>query len=440
MACDKSKLKQINENTKAVVIGLGASGRAAIRLLRHLKAKVRVLELNPEKVSDEVRNYLTSEGIQLVGGEHKPEHFLGADIIIPSPGAPINVIQPLLPRTNTPEIIAETELAARFIKDEPIIVFTGTSGKTTTTSLASAMLEEHGFSVFTGGNIGTPLSEYILKRELEGKKSDIIVLELSSFQLQACHTLKPKVATLLNISENHLDHHADMQEYIEAKMRAFRCQEEDDIAIIGASLKNLVERYNLQGQKFFFNGDTNDFNESNLFGKHNVLNAEAAYKSTKIFGVTLKEAQEVLKKFQPIEHRLEKVLEHNNVLFVNDSKGTTVESLKVALNAFDRPILLLVGGKFKGGDLEGLLPIMKEKVKKVCMFGASRQYFEKAWAGKVELDYRETLSEAMNFLYENASSNDVVLLSPATSSFDQYPSYIARGKDFKKIAIEISKK
>lgn len=433
MACDTSKLKIINENTKAIVVGTGASGRAAIRLLHHIKAKVRVLDKNPDSIPEDFRHYLEEEKIELIGGEHKAEHFLDTDIIVPSPGAPINLLLPLLPHTNAPDIIAETELATRFLDDEPIIAITGTSGKTTTTSLCSAILKEHGFSVFTGGNIGTPLCEYILDKMNGKPKVDIVLLELSSFQLQGCHTLKPKVAMLLNLSENHLDHHADMQEYRDAKMHIFSSQEKDDIAIFGENVQELASLYRVDARKVSFNAEETRFVNANLFGKHNILNAEAAYAAAKEFGVSLATAQKAFEKFIPIEHRLEKVKEHNSILFVNDSKGTTVDSLKVALNSFDRPILLLAGGKFKGGDLEGLVPLVKEKVKAVVLFGASREYFEKAWKDIVPLSYKETLEEAIKELYASAQKNDVILLSPATSSFDQYPNYCERGKDFKAI-------
>ncbi len=402
MTCDREKVKHIDKNTRAIVIGTGASGRAAIRLLRHFNAKIRVLDKNAQAIPDDFKAYLEAENIQLVGGEHKPEHFVNCDIVIPSPAAALSTFLPLLPRTHAPEVIAETELASRFVKNEAILAITGTSGKTTTTSLASAMLEKHGFSVFTGGNIGTPFSEYILQRECGGKEADIIVLELSSFQLQTCRTLKPRVGMLLNISENHLDYHKDMREYIDAKMRLFRCQDESDVAIFGADLTALAKKYSLQSRLVAVDGKTQDFNKSNLFGEHNIFNAQAAYKATKEFGVSLKEAQKAVAEFKPIEHRLEKIAEYNDILFINDSKGTTVESLKVALNAFDRPLRLLVGGKFKGGDLEGLVPLVKEKVKEVMLFGASREYFEKAWGNIVPMQYRESLEEAVNEVYAHA--------------------------------------
>ncbi len=167
------------------------------------------------------------------------------------------------------------------------------------------------------------------------------------------------------------------------------------------------------------------------------MNAEAAFSATKNFNVTLEEAEKALAQFKAIEHRLEKVSEINSILFINDSKGTTAESLKIALQSFERPILLLVGGKFKGGDLVGLIPLIQEKVRKVMVFGGSRSYFEDAWKNIVEMDYSENLNIAVRTLYAQAKKDDVILLSPATSSFDQYQSYIKRGEDFKNIVFTL---
>ncbi len=423
----------IDKNTNVAVIGTGASGRAAIKLLHKLNANIRILENNISNIPQDFLHFIKEKNITLIEGEHKKEHFDGLDLIIPSPGVSVHTLIPFLGDT-PPAIISETELGSRFLDNQPIIAITGTSGKTTTTSLIGAMLEEHGLKIFVGGNIGTPLSEYTLSN-LEGEnKVDVIVLELSSFQLQTTHNLKPKVALLLNLSENHLDYHKDMQEYIDAKMRIFQCQDSEDIALFNKDLEEFSKPYFFNSTKDYFENIEDRFSKSNLFGKHNLLNAEAAYSATKHFGVTLEEAKKAVEKFKPIEHRLEKVVEANNVLFINDSKGTTAESLKIALQSFNRPILLLVGGKFKGGDLEGLIPLLKEKVKKVMLFGGSRTYFENAWKNVVPLDYKETLKEATTALYNEAKENDVILFSPATSSFDQYKSYIMRGIDFKNIA------
>ena len=204
----------------AVVVGAGVSGVAAAKLLHKLGARVRLLDRSVGRVPAEFAEWAESAGVEIVCGEHTPGQFRDAKLVVPSPGVAAAVISKFLPDDNPPEIMAETELAWRQLSGEPVIGVTGTSGKTTTTSLCAAMLKEQGLRVFTGGNIGTPLSEYILS----GEKADVVVLELSSFQLQTCSTLHPRVGILLNISENHLDFHKDMDEYVSAKMRLFANQ------------------------------------------------------------------------------------------------------------------------------------------------------------------------------------------------------------------------
>lgn len=405
--------------------------------MQHLGASVRVLE---QKQADPAfAEWAAANNVRLTIGEHKPEDFFGADILVPSPGAALAQLEPMLPLANKPEVLAETELAWRFLQGEPVIGITGTSGKTTTTSLCGAMLQARGLTVFVGGNIGTPLSEYVLARlQNSTPKADVIVLELSSFQLQTCQSLRPKVAVLLNISENHLDYHANMKEYIEAKMRLFRCQTKEDFALFGPTLRGLPDNFTMAGQIKYLDFSINRFPQSPLFGPHNIHNAEAAFQAAKVFGVTEENAAKALATFKPLEHRLEKVAEHKGILYINDSKCTTVEALRVALNAFNRPIVLLAGGKFKGGDLESLRPILTEKVRAVCLYGAYRETFTKAWEGASPLEYHEKLDEALPIAQSHAKEGDVILLAPATASFDQYNDYLARGEHFKNLVLTLT--
>ncbi len=423
----------------AVVVGAGVSGQAAARLLARNGARVRLLERNAGRIPTGFAAWAKEHGVEIRCGEHQPEDFAGADVVIPSPGVAASSIRKMLPATRAPEIMAETELAWRELHGERVIGITGTSGKTTTTSLCSAMLLAGGLRVFTGGNIGTPLSEYVLARDAGQPAVDAVVLELSSFQLQTCSLLRPDVGVLLNISENHLDYHADMQEYIDAKMHLFARQTPADTAILHKGLEPLAEAYHLAARRVYF--DTSDrFTHMRLLGEHNKANAEAALLACRALGIDEAVAVRAAETFEPLEHRLERVAEHHGVLFVNDSKATTVEALRVALNAFDRPILLLAGGKFKGGDLDGLRPLIQQKVRHVALFGASRQIFEKAWNDIVPISYDTTLEAAMLRLAGNggiAQPGDVVLLAPATSSFDQYTDYLHRGRDFKRIVKEL---
>ncbi len=420
----------VRQGRMAVVVGAGRSGRAAVRLLHQLGLPVRLVDR--KAVPQDFAAWAQGAGVEIICKEHDMAHFADADVVVPSPGVAIAKLEPFF--TTNPTILAETELACRFITTEKVIGITGTSGKTTTTSLCDAMLRQAGLTVFTGGNIGTPLSEYVLDR-LDGKGAvDVVVLELSSFQLQTCHTLRPHVAMLLNITENHLDYHANMEEYIEAKRRLFQCQCAEDVAILGPDLQQIGTKLTAQTQ---YITRQNAFLDTKLLGPHNQFNAEAAYLACKVFGVDEGTAKAAVATFTPIEHRLEHVATKHGITYVNDSKATTAASLTVALQAFTSPILLLAGGTFKGGDLAALIPLLKEKVKAVGLFGASREAFESAWQGAVPLYYDTSLEEAMLRLNAMAHEGDVLLLAPATSSFDQYANYTVRGHDFKRVVHEV---
>ncbi len=429
----------MNTFSFAVIVGAGLSGKAAAKLLNHKGVRVRMLEKDPARITPDFAQWAKYANVEIICGPHTPEYFAGADAIIPSPGAAISSLHDLLPEKNPPEIIAETELAFRELEGEKVIGITGTSGKTTTTSLCAAMLKEYGLKVFTGGNIGTPLSEYILSRNAGASKADAVVLELSSFQLQTCSTLRPHVGILLNISENHLDYHKDMQEYTDAKMRLFAKQTADDLAILQQGMDKLADSYKLAARRIYYT-PCERFQKMQLFGAHNQANAEAAWLACKELKISFDAASRAVAKFPPIEHRIEKVDERHGILFINDSKATTIEAMRVALSAFNRPILLLAGGKFKGGNLPSLRPLIKEKVRHLALFGANRQVFEEAWSDIVPVSYDTTLEQALLRLagpHGLARQGDIVLLSPATSSFDQYPNYMERGNDFKRIVKEI---
>ena len=418
----------------AVIVGAARSGLASARLLAELGFKVRIVDL--KEPSGAVAEECAARGWEFLSGPHAADQFVGASIIVPSPGVPLPKIEAHLSPAQRELIVGEMELAYSRLQGEPILAVTGTSGKTTTVSVAAAMLEAAGKRVFLGGNIGTPLSEYVLERMQGAPRADVLVLEVSSFQLQTCRTFKPKVAVLLNISENHLDHHKGMAEYEDAKFRLFACQDKDDIAILPEGLCELAKKYSLPATVEYFSARSR-FPRTRLLGAHNQLNLEAAFMASAHFGVDLDAASRAAETFASLEHRLEEVTEKNGVLFVNDSKSTTVDSLRVALEAMDRPVRLLAGGVFKGGDLESLIPLLREKVKQVALFGASREIFEAAWQGAVDISWRPTLAEACAKLWSEAAPGEVILLSPATASFDLYKNYKARGDDFRRIAEEL---
>jgi UDP-N-acetylmuramoylalanine--D-glutamate ligase len=421
----------------AVVVGAGVSGEAAARLLAAAGIRVRVLESRAENVSEKFREYARPAGVEILTGEHSPEQFAGAALVVASPGVPARVLLALLeaaaprgPSGGLPPLMGEMELALS-LTDEPILAVTGSSGKTTTTSLAAAMLREAGRSVFLGGNIGTPLSAYVL----EGKRADVLVLELSSFQLQGCTSLRPKAGIFLNLTPNHLDRHADMAEYADAKFSLFARQTSEDLAVLPPELEEEFQRRGFAGRREIF-VDQGRFPRTRLMGRHNAANAEAAYLAARAFGVDEETAARAVAGFTPLRHRLEPAGCLDGVRYVNDSKCTTVDSLRVALSSFDVPVVLLAGGRFKGGDLSGLGDLLRQRVKAVVLFGACREVFESAWKGIVPLSWHEGLEPAFAEARRAAARGDVVLLSPATASYDLYANYKERGDHFCRLVRE----
>ena len=429
---------RIKKDNRVAVVGAGASGLAASRLLLQQGFHVCLLERKEEGHSEELLAFIRENNVEFIVGPHMPEHFAPCEMIVTSPGVPLKSLMPTVAASaaftesgKAPVVISELELALPLVT-APIIALTGTSGKTTTVSLVAAMLERSGKKVFLGGNIGVPLCTHAQS----GEHVDVVVLECSSFQLSTTKSLHAKVAVLLNLTENHLDQHTDMREYTDAKFSIFENQTVDDLAIIPPSF---LEEYRQRGYKarVLTFEDNPRFDGMQIEGGHNRANAQAAFMASQFFGVTEAQALEAAMAFAPLRHRLEKVGEHKGVAYVNDSKSTTVDSLRVALESYTRPVILLAGGTFKGGDLRALGPVIAEKVKAIFLYGGSRTYFEHAWQGVKPMEWNETLDDAFAAAGKQASPGDVVLLSPATSSYDQYKHYIERGNHFCRLVKEL---
>ena len=414
---------------RGVVVGAGKSGLAAARLLDVLGARVRVVDSNPS-LSPDVLGEM-KDSVELVTGEHKKAHFEDADIIVLSPGVPVKKMAPALAGIEERKIVSELEFASWFIQ-APMLAITGTNGKTTTTTLISEIFRHTGIKAFTGGNIGTPLCEYLLGPD----RAEVIVLEVSSFQLQNCRLFKPRVGVFLNFAANHLDYHENMAEYLGAKLTLFARMTGDDTALLHESLRPLLEKTFggtafTQGQVQWF-GPTDRFEAPHLPGKHNRSNVEAAWQAVSRFGVTEQQAAEAIRNFRPLAHRIEQVREVNGVLYVDDSKATTLDAVIAAVRTFDRPVRLLMGGVWKGGDVDAFAEEVKDAVIHVGLFGGSREVLEEPLAKVFPVTWDETLAQAVERQAGEANEGDVVLLSPATASFDQYSSYGERGDDFKR--------
>ncbi len=407
---------------QAVVLGAGTSGIAAARLLVRLGATVRLLERNAASAA----KVPTDLGFDVIGGEHRPQDLAGAHLVVLSPGIPRAKVAFLMPQRA--QVISELELASWFVS-EPTIAVTGTNGKTTTTTLISRILQHNGKKVFTGGNIGTPLCEYLLGDE----QADVLVLEVSSFQLQNSPSFHPRVGILLNFSANHLDYHADMEEYLSAKLSMFAHMDTADLAVVPLSMKDELEGRRFTAARRVYFVATKRFVCPGLPGEHNQENMEAAFLACREFGLTQEEVQSGIEGFTSLPHRLEAVTEHGGVVYVDDSKSTTIDSMIAALKSQDRPVRLLAGGVFKGGDLHAVLPLIRERVRGIYLFGASRDVFESAWKQcGPEITWDPTLEDAVLRAASAAGSGECVLLSPATASFDLFANYKERGKAFQR--------
>ncbi|QJB55398.1 UDP-N-acetylmuramoyl-L-alanine--D-glutamate ligase [Pseudodesulfovibrio sp. zrk46] len=414
-----------------VVVGVGKSGLAAARLLTVVGARVRIVDRN-EAVTEDKLGELAGK-VELITGPHKKEHFSDADLVVFSPGVPVPKLADVLEGLPTERIVSELEFASWFI-EAPILAITGTNGKTTTTTLVSQILEDAGRKVFTGGNIGTPLCQHVLDNEAV----DVVILEVSSFQLQNCMTFKPHVGVFLNFAPDHLDYHADMDEYLDAKLMLFQRMTGEDTALLHDSLRNTLKDRGFTNAHIEWFGPEDRFEIPYLPGEHNRSNAEAAWQAAKQFGVTEAQAAETIRNFKPLAHRIEPVGEKNGVLYVDDSKATTLDSVVAAVRTYDRPIRLLMGGVWKGGDVEAFAQEVKDRVVHVGLFGGSRDILEAPLSQVFPVSWDETLEDAVNRLAEAAVEGDVILLSPATASFDQYDSYVHRGNDFKQAVEALS--
>lgn len=424
---------------RVTVVGAGTSGRSVVRLLVALEAKVRLTDKNIEALTDKEKDVLADQGVDIRLGTHSNDDFADSDLVILSPGVRRSHLQKLLLACPDAQIVGELEFASWFVT-EPVIAVTGTVGKTTTTSLIGHILSACGRKVFVGGNIGSPLSDYVLQELQTGEKVDFIVVEASSFQLMETYTLHPKVAILLNFSSNHLDWHEDLKEYFEAKLRIFANQTFRDLAILPPDAKEVLGLRPFTKARCVSYTPKGNFVCDTLPGEHNRKNIAAAYLAVGEFGITQNEVQKALETFYPGPYRLQKVGEKNGVAFVCDSKATTVEAMRAAVKVFERPVRLLAGGVFKGGNLEKLLDDVQNKVVQVGLFGGSKELFEPAFAKVTDVFWENTLEAAMTRLYRLASPGDVILLSPGTSSFDQYRDYKDRGEDFIRIFSKLPEK
>jgi UDP-N-acetylmuramoylalanine--D-glutamate ligase len=434
------------------VVGLGKSGLASARFCRAAGAAVTVSEAGQADGFAEAIGHLEPIGVALEFGPHRPQTFEKADLIVLSPGVPHTIALLEATRRRGIPVIGEMELAARFIA-EPIVAVTGTNGKTTTTELLGAMLKVSGLDVFVGGNIGTPLIEYVES----GRTADWLVVEVSSFQLDTMDRFHPRIGCLLNISEDHLDRYPDYTAYAAAKWGLFRNQTAEDTAIINGALSDVgTTTHSLPGQILFFNGApdgrqasacireghldldlgkdsagvTLDLSAMQLIGRHNAENVAAAGLAALAAGAAPAAMQTALNDFRGMPHRVNFVREVDGVRYYDDSKGTNVDAVARALDSFHQPVVLIMGGRDKGGSYRVLEERLKQKVRQLIVMGEAAETITSALQHIVPIQSVDDMAAAVRLAAQTACAGQVVLLSPACSSYDMYENYHQRGEDF----------
>jgi UDP-N-acetylmuramoylalanine--D-glutamate ligase len=440
-------------NKRVLVVGLGKSGVASALFLQSRGARVTVSDA---KTEDQLRAeipVLLDHGIAVETGGHGDRTFRGQDLIVVSPGVPVDAPPLQQARALGETVIGEIELASQFLP-APIVAITGSNGKTTTTTLTGEILNGAKFATLIGGNIGTPAISLVH----HASSAQFIVLEVSSFQLETIETFRPKVAVILNITPDHLDRHRTFQTYVDAKARIFENQRPDDFAVLNAddptcvslasrvkaqlfwfSRKKEVEKgaYARDGRVRFRHANSQReimlTSEIPLKGSHNVENALAAICVGALLGCEPEQIGKTVQQFKAVEHRLEYVTTINGVEYYNDSKATNVDATIKALESFPANIHLILGGKDKGSDYTVLNDLLRNRVKRVYTIGAASAKIESQIKGATEIVHADTLDNAVHRAAAAAQPGDIVLLAPACASFDQFQSYEHRGRVFKEV-------
>jgi UDP-N-acetylmuramoylalanine--D-glutamate ligase len=443
---------------KVLVVGLGKSGLAAALFLRHRGAQVTVSDIRSAEALAKDIPALLEEGINVEAGGHGLLTFRRQDLIVVSPGVPLETPELVQAKSFGRPVIGELELAARFLKGK-ILAVTGSNGKTTTTSLLGEILEKAGLPTLVGGNIGVPVVALI------EESTDLTwsVLEVSSFQLETTEQFHPAIAVILNITPDHLDRHGTFENYALAKERIFASQDERDYVVLNAdNLRAAAAAQRSRARVYWFSieraVDQGAWVESGeilfrsakdapveivmpligipLKGEHNVENVLAAVCAARLAGASVEAIRAGVENFKAVEHRLEYVATLNGVEIYNDSKATNVDATAKAIAAFPANIHLILGGKDKNSDYTQLSDLLRARVRAVYTIGSAAAKIESQLRGVVSIHSCETLDKAVSAIAAAAHPGDVVLLAPACSSFDQFESYEHRGRVFKELVNE----
>jgi UDP-N-acetylmuramoylalanine--D-glutamate ligase len=443
------------DDRHVIVVGAGRSGLAAAELLVARGARVTLADASRDI---DHREHLQRLGVALELGPHQRDQFLTADLLVVSPGVPLDQEAVAAARRAGIPVIGEVELASRWLAGR-LIAITGTKGKSTTTTLTARMLQEAGLDATAGGNLGAALSG-----QVAGSSTvSLHVVEVSSFQLEATDTFHPWIAVLLNLSPDHLDRHASFDEYRAAKKRIFTNQTSSDWAVVNAddpAAEDLARGIAARRCDFALDARVADgvtvegdvivrrergsaaplvpLASVHVPGRHLLSDVLAATAVAHLAGVPPEAMQRAVEQFHGLEHALEHVATIGGVRFVNDSKATNIVSARRAIESFDRGVVAIMGGRFKGGRFEDLRDVVLGRVDAVVAIGEARPLIRRALGDLVPVHEADSMGDAVRAARAVASRGGVVLLAPACSSFDMFRDYAERGRAFKR-AVEVLK-
>ncbi|HEY6351893.1 MAG TPA: UDP-N-acetylmuramoyl-L-alanine--D-glutamate ligase [Candidatus Angelobacter sp.] len=448
------------KDKRVLVVGLGRSGVAAAFFLQDRGARVSVSDAKSEAQLEKEIPALLDRGISLEVGRHSERTFRDQDLIVVSPGVPSDQPQLQHARALGIPVIGEVELAYRFLQGR-VVAITGSNGKTTTTTLAGEILSKSGKKTLVGGNIGTP----VISLAGQSSPEHLLVLEISSFQLETIQQFKPWIAAILNITPDHLDRHHTFAAYVDAKARIFENQQAGDFALLNADdptcagLKARVKgapywfsrKQPVDGGAFLRNDQIVFINagrethvlpasEIQLKGAHNLENVLAAVAVGMLAGCEPQQVRKAVAEFRGVEHRLELAGEVHGVAYYNDSKATNVDATIKALESFPGNIHIILGGKDKGSDYTVLVPLLRERTKGAYLIGAAAEKILSQIQGASSIVQSGTLDRAVRQASEAAVAGDIVLLAPACASFDQFENYEQRGQVFKRLVQTLAAK
>lgn len=436
------------ENKNILIMGFGVTGKTALKFLKEFPCKIYVYDSNQD-----LQKLNVEEDFIIF----KDEDLDNIDLIVKSPG--IYPFHELLEkaREKNIEIISDIELSYRNLKTNNVLAVTGTNGKTTTTTILGDILRRVA-KTYVVGNIGRG----ILEITKEAKAKDYVVIEASSFQLENTIDFKPHIAVLTYVTSDHLDWHKSRQNYVNAKFKIFKNQDENDFAILNYEDNELADKYNLKAERYYFSmekisekgayldqgkiyfndgikiEEILDVKDIKIPGDHNVRNIMAAIIACKLLNIDLDIIKKSIASFTGVEHRIEFVREVDGVKYYNDSKGTNPDSTEVAVAAMDGDVVLIAGGYDKGADFDNLIEKSKDKLKTAILFGQTAEKIsESCKKYGVEFYITEDLKRAVELAKKLAVKGDDVLLSPACASWDMYKSYEVRGQHFKDLVKEL---